>query len=62
MSTQFKGYVGIYEYAKATGHSVKHIYEQIRLGKIPAKKMGNRGVWQISRLVLDAALTGKSPK
>jgi hypothetical protein len=56
MSTQFKGYVGIYEYAKATGHSVKHIYEQIRLGKIPAKKMGNRGVWQIARSILEAAL------
>lgn len=47
--------VGIYDYAKATGHSVKHIYEQIRLGKIPAKK-NERGVWQIKRKILDAAL------
>ena len=30
--------MGIYEYARATGHSVKHIYELIRLGKLPAKK------------------------
>ena len=56
MSTEIKGYVGIYEYAKATGHSVKLIYEQIRLGKIPAKKMGPRGVWQIKKEILDAAL------
>ncbi len=60
MSTEFRGFVGIYEYAKATGHSVKHIYEQIRLGKIPAKKMGSRGVWQIKQSVLDAALAEKS--
>lgn len=60
--TEFKGYVGIYEYAKATGHSVKHIYEQIRLGKIPAKKMGNRGVWQISKAVLESALVRSEQK
>lgn len=47
--------VGIYDYAKAVGHSVKHIYEQIRLGKIPAKKDA-RGKWQISKKVLEAAL------
>ena len=44
--------VGIYDYAKATGHSVKHIYEQIRLGKIVAKKWGQVRV----------AVFGKSPK
>lgn len=56
MTQEFKGHVGIYEYARATGHSVKHIYEQIRLGKIPAKKMGPRSVWMIKRAVLVAAL------
>lgn len=60
MNTEFKGYIGIYEYAKATGYSVKHIYEQIRLGKIPAKKMGPRGTWQISKSVLDTALNPKT--
>jgi hypothetical protein len=50
--------VGIYEYAKAVGHSVKHIYEQIRLGKIPAKKID--GKWQIQRKILDAALAKKT--
>lgn len=53
--TETKDSVGIYEYAKATGHSVKHIYEQIRLGKIPAKKDA-RGTWQINRKILDAVL------
>lgn len=60
MSKNHDGYVGIYEYARETGHSVKHIYEQIRLGKIPAKKMGTRGTWQIKKAVLDAALAEKA--
>jgi len=51
--------VGIYEYAKVTGHSVKHIYEQIRLGKIRAKK-NERGVWKINRSILNAALTQRA--
>ena len=41
--------VGIYEYARGTGYSPKHIYEQIRMGKIPAQKMGKRGVWRIAK-------------
>jgi excisionase family DNA binding protein len=47
MSANHKGYLGIYEFARETGHSVKHIYEQIRLGKLPAKKMGRK--WQIPK-------------
>lgn len=39
-------YLGIYEFAKATGHSVKHIYEQIRLGKLPAQKIDRK--WKIA--------------
>ena len=54
MSGNHKGYVGIYEFARATNHSVKHIYEQIRLGKIPAKKLGRK--WQIKKEVLESAL------
>ena len=51
MSGNHKGYVGIYEFARETGHSVKHIYEQIRLGKIPAKKLGRK--WQIPQAELE---------
>ncbi len=52
---ELKETVGIYEYARETGYSVKHIYEQIRMGKIPAQKMGRRGVWRIKKTVLEAA-------
>jgi len=52
MSADHKGYVGIYEFARTTGHSVKHIYEQIRLGKIPAQKLGRK--WQIKKSELHA--------
>jgi excisionase family DNA binding protein len=54
MSADRKGYVGIYEFARQTGHSVKHIYEQIRLGKITAKKLGRK--WQIPEGELKARM------
>lgn len=42
--------IGIYDYARAVGHSVKHIYEQVRLGKLPAKKID--GKWKIAESAL----------
>jgi helix-turn-helix protein len=42
--------IGIYEYAREVGHSVKHIYEQVRLGKLPAKKIGRK--WMIAESAL----------
>lgn len=43
--TNHKGYVGVYEFARATGLSLNFIYQQIYLGKLPAKKLGRK--WQI---------------
>lgn len=54
-----KDTVGTYEYARAVGHSMKHVYELIRLGRIPARKMGKRGVWRIAKSVLEDALAKK---
>jgi hypothetical protein len=45
-------YLSIYDFAKETGHSVKHIYEQVRLGKIAAKKID--GKWKITERELAA--------
>jgi len=55
MNMEFKETVGIYEYARGTGYSAKHVYEQIRMGKIPAQKMGNRQVWRISKAYFEDA-------
>jgi len=53
--------VGIYEFAKAVGHSVKHVYEQIRLGKIRARK-DEHGKWQIDKSTLAEKLQDQRNK
>lgn len=45
-----RGFIGIYEFARQTGHSVKHIYEQIRLGKLKAEKPGRKWLIPVSQL------------
>jgi hypothetical protein len=45
MSKNSNGFVGVYAFARATGMSLNHIYQQIYLGKLPAKKLGRK--WQI---------------
>lgn len=45
MSDNHKGYVGVYEFARQTGLALNTIYQQIYLGKLPAKKLGRK--WQI---------------
>lgn len=57
MGADRKGYVGIYEFARETGYSVKHVYEQIRTGKLPAKKLGRK--WQIAEGELRARVNGR---
>ena len=54
MSENRKGYVGIYEYARIMQRSVKHVYDQIRVGKIPAKKLGRK--WQIPKSELNGRI------
>ena len=51
--------VGIYEFAKITGYSYKHVYEQVRLGNLQARF--EQGLWLIPRAVLEAALTQLTP-
>jgi len=51
--------VGIYEFARATGYSYKHVYEQVRLGNLQARF--EQGLWLIPRAVLEAALTQLTP-
>lgn len=55
MSDNHKGHVGVYEFARATGLSLAHIYQQIYLGKLPAKKLGRK--WQIPQAELDSRRT-----
>lgn len=38
--------VGIVEFTRETGYSVKHITEQVHCGRIPASKI--KGKWAIS--------------
>ena len=45
MSANHKGYVGVYEFSRQSGLSLSFIYQQIYLGKLPAKKLGRK--WQI---------------
>jgi hypothetical protein len=45
VSTDHKGYVGVYQFARETGMALNSIYQAIYLGKLPAKKMGRK--WQI---------------
>jgi hypothetical protein len=47
--------VGIYEFARTTGYSYKHIYECCRMGKLGARY--ERGVWLIPNEVLQRTLT-----
>ena len=49
------GCVGIYEFANATGYSYKHIYEQVRRGRLGAKF--ERGQWLIPVEILERTLT-----
>ena len=44
------GFIGIYDFARRTGHSVKHVYEQIRLGKLKASKPGRKWLIPVSQL------------
>jgi len=48
--TDHKGFVGVYEFARQTGLSLNFIYQQIYLGKLPAKKLGRK--WQIPQAQL----------
>ena len=57
MSENHKGYVGVYQFAKGTGLSLSFIYQQIYLGKLPAKKLGRK--WQIPEAELAARRTEK---
>ena len=45
MSENHKGHVGVYQFSRETGLSLSFIYQQIYLGKLPAKKLGRK--WQI---------------
>jgi hypothetical protein len=45
MSKNVNGYVVVYDFARQTGLSLSSIYQQIYLGKLPAKKLGRK--WQI---------------
>jgi hypothetical protein len=51
-----EGYVGIYEFAKQTGYSSKHIYEMVRTGKLEAIQLKPYGPWLIPLSVLMEAL------
>lgn len=53
MSGNHKGYVGVYKFSRETGLSLSFIYQQIYLGKLPAKKLGRK--WQISKATLAEA-------
>jgi len=59
------GTVSIIEYARQMGYSHKHIYEQIRMGRIPAKKLRSASTgqwsWQIPRDYFEDALKAKRP-
>lgn len=57
MSGNHKGYVGVYEFSRQTGLSLSFIYQQIYLGKLPAKKLGRK--WQIPEAEL-ATRKGKT--
>jgi len=46
-----QGAVGIYEFARQTGYSYKHIYEQCRMGRLGAQY--ERGVWLIPIEVME---------
>src|SRR5256885_16560413 len=47
VSENHKGFVGVYQFSRETGLSLSFIYQQIYLGKLPAKKLGRK--WQIPR-------------
>lgn len=51
MGRQFKGYIGVYEFARQTGQKAKDVYAQIRTGKLSAKRMGVKRIWQIAKKV-----------
>jgi hypothetical protein len=51
--------VGIYEFARQTGYSYTHVYTQVRVGKLEARKV--KGMWLIPKGVLQAALTQLVP-
>jgi hypothetical protein len=51
--------VGIYEFARQTGYSYTHVYTQVRVGKLEARKV--KGMWLIPCRVLKAALTQLVP-
>jgi excisionase family DNA binding protein len=57
MSTDHKGYIGVYAFAREMGWTVDWVYKQIQAGKIPAEKRGRK--WQIKRSVLEAAMAGR---
>ena len=54
MSSDHKGYIGVYAFARAMGWSVDWVYKQIQSGKLPAEKRGRK--WQIKRTELEVRL------
>jgi hypothetical protein len=50
-----QGCVGIYEFARQTGYTYKHIYEMVRVGRLRASYQ--KGVWLIPRDIMERTLT-----
>jgi excisionase family DNA binding protein len=44
-----KDTVGVYEFARLTGLSLAHVYNQLRIGRLPGEKVGPLGAWRIPK-------------